>query len=245
VTRPLAGLSNTLVVILKMFLAASILWLAAVVFSYYSYSRLPIDANYDEVYLFADDVSGFIGLASIVISVVAAVVFLMWVYRAAKNIRLFTGATAVSKPGWAVAWYFVPIACLFKPYQDMREIWKASHGGDPAGRSIVVVWWLLLLGSILAWNAVGDSTVVADTVREYMRSLAAEVPADVLEIALAFVWLRLVQRVGAAYELNVHEGLLEHPPIPAGWYPDPSGQHELRYWDGTAWTQNGHDSATG
>ena len=21
-----------------------------------------------------------------------------------------------------------------------------------------------------------------------------------------------------------------------GWYPDPSGEHELRYWDGTAWT---------
>ena len=23
---------------------------------------------------------------------------------------------------------------------------------------------------------------------------------------------------------------------PANWYPDPSGQHELRYWDGREWT---------
>ena len=26
--------------------------------------------------------------------------------------------------------------------------------------------------------------------------------------------------------------------VPAGWYPDPSGQFETRYWDGTAWTHH-------
>jgi hypothetical protein len=25
---------------------------------------------------------------------------------------------------------------------------------------------------------------------------------------------------------------------PAGWYPDPSGRYELRYWDGSAWTEH-------
>ena len=25
---------------------------------------------------------------------------------------------------------------------------------------------------------------------------------------------------------------------PAGWYPDPSGRFELRYWNGTAWTEH-------
>jgi uncharacterized protein DUF2510/fibronectin type III domain protein len=26
------------------------------------------------------------------------------------------------------------------------------------------------------------------------------------------------------------------PAVPAAWYADPSGRHEIRYWDGTAWT---------
>jgi Protein of unknown function (DUF2510) len=26
------------------------------------------------------------------------------------------------------------------------------------------------------------------------------------------------------------------PMVPAGWYADPAGRHEYRYWDGTAWT---------
>jgi hypothetical protein len=25
---------------------------------------------------------------------------------------------------------------------------------------------------------------------------------------------------------------------PAGWYPDPSGRFEMRYWDGNAWTEH-------
>jgi hypothetical protein len=34
------------------------------------------------------------------------------------------------------------------------------------------------------------------------------------------------------------------PPQPAppfGWYPDPSGRHEQRYWDGTRWTEHVRD----
>ncbi len=26
------------------------------------------------------------------------------------------------------------------------------------------------------------------------------------------------------------------PQVPADWYPDPSGMHQFRYWDGAQWT---------
>ena len=25
---------------------------------------------------------------------------------------------------------------------------------------------------------------------------------------------------------------------PSNWYPDPLGRHELRYWDGSQWTEH-------
>lgn len=28
------------------------------------------------------------------------------------------------------------------------------------------------------------------------------------------------------------------PSVPAGWHPDPMGRHELRYWDGGAWSEH-------
>ena len=30
------------------------------------------------------------------------------------------------------------------------------------------------------------------------------------------------------------------PTIPAGWYPDPGGSAQQRYWDGTQWTEHLH-----
>ena len=29
------------------------------------------------------------------------------------------------------------------------------------------------------------------------------------------------------------------PAVPAGWYADPAGRFELRYWDGSTWTEHG------
>ncbi len=31
------------------------------------------------------------------------------------------------------------------------------------------------------------------------------------------------------------------PPPPPAWHPDPTGRHELRYWDGATWTQHVSD----
>ncbi len=28
------------------------------------------------------------------------------------------------------------------------------------------------------------------------------------------------------------------PAVPAGWFADPAGRYELRYWDGSAWTEH-------
>jgi hypothetical protein len=28
------------------------------------------------------------------------------------------------------------------------------------------------------------------------------------------------------------------PSVPPGWYADPAGRYELRYWDGSAWTEH-------
>jgi hypothetical protein len=45
----------------------------------------------------------------------------VWIYRANANAHALGGDLSVS-PGWAVGWFFVPIACLFKPYLAMRRL---------------------------------------------------------------------------------------------------------------------------
>jgi len=87
----------------------------------------------------------------------AAVAFCMWIHRASRIAHLFRPQMEYT-PGWAVGWYFIPIANLFKPYQVMREL---SQVADPASDAlpdhrsapvsgIVHAWWAcLLVGSVL------------------------------------------------------------------------------------------------
>jgi len=78
-----------------------------------------------------------------------AIVFIMWIYRAAVNSRGFGAEGMGDTPGWHVAWYFIPIANLFRPYQAMKQLWKIS--GNPGdwknqeSSGLIVVWWTLWL----------------------------------------------------------------------------------------------------
>jgi hypothetical protein len=48
-----------------------------------------------------------------------------------------------------------------------------------------------------------------------------------------------VSRLGAA--ITEAAGLGSVPQAAAGWFADPAGRHELRFWDGASWTEHVSD----
>jgi hypothetical protein len=40
---------------------------------------------------------------------------------------------------------------------------------------------------------------------------------------------------------DVRTSLPAYKGLPAGWEPDPTGRHQLRYWDGSRWTDSVED----
>jgi len=90
-----------------------------------------------------------------------AIVFLMWVYRVYSNLYLFRVSGLTYSPGWAVGYFFIPIISLFRPYQALQEVWRASDPDVPAddrrgwrdtdSSPVILLWWLLwIAGGILA-----------------------------------------------------------------------------------------------
>ena len=65
-------------------------------------------------------------LPLMIIGVGTLVLVLMWIHRANYNAHQLGAAEMKFTPGWAIGWYFIPIAMLWKPYQAMKEIWQAS-----------------------------------------------------------------------------------------------------------------------
>ena len=74
-------------------------------------------------------------------------------------------------------------------------------------------------------------------------------PGQVAQVQYSPTWLFFmagtIQQVGVRGMVNPGAVPQAAPAVgaaqPAGWHPDPSGRHELRYWSGTAWTDDVSD----
>ncbi len=86
----------------------------------------------------------FVDLARLLVFL-ACCVSLFWIVRASKNAHSFKPRMKIS-PLWAVGWYLVPVAYLFKPYEAMSEIWDASSTTFRKGvNPLLVSWWICFL----------------------------------------------------------------------------------------------------
>lgn len=129
-----------------------------------------------------------LGLAALATAVVVS----RWIYRANSNARALGARGMAFTPGGAVGWYFVPIANLWKPYQAMREIWKASAG--PLGwqrrpvSALLPCWWLLAIvgpstAGWVTWGAGKGMDGIDENAAEHLGeavSLGVLIPASLL-----------------------------------------------------------------
>jgi heme/copper-type cytochrome/quinol oxidase subunit 4 len=121
-----------------------------------------------------------VAIVYLIVSIAIIVLFCFWIYRANCNARAL-GATGMNfTPGWSVGWFFIPIASLWKPYQAMREIWKASV--DPINwRSLptdpLLGWWW---AGFIVSNILGQIAFRMSMAAESVESLRSATIADIL-----------------------------------------------------------------
>jgi hypothetical protein len=140
-----------------------------------------------------------IGGVHFVVIVASIVIFCIWIYRANYNARQLGAADMRFSPGWAVGWYFIPIANLWKPYQAMKEIWKASadpaHWQDQPRGSILPVWWTFFLLSNIMSNASFRLSLRANTLPELVAASSVSIANDVLDLISTLTALMLVGQI--------------------------------------------------
>lgn len=102
----------------------------------------------------------FISILHGFLFVAAIVFFLIWEFRAFKNLSPLRAQNSEFTPGWAVGWWFIPFANLVKPYQAMSDLWTDSdpdfdaEGGflsNAVGAPRIMGWWwaLFIVSNIL------------------------------------------------------------------------------------------------
>jgi Protein of unknown function (DUF2510) len=83
-------------------------------------------------------------------------------------------------------------------------------------------------------GGVGEQT--GSVVGGYADTAATSASSGVVDAAAGVVGGATAEVTQAAE--TVVEAVPESSGVPAGWYADPSGRFELRYWDGNAWTEH-------
>jgi Domain of unknown function (DUF4328) len=132
-----------------------------------------------------------------------------WIYVTNANAHAFgTGEMSIS-PGWAIGWFFVPIANLFKPYEGVKETWQVSHnvaGLIEEAESPIVRWWwgLWIVTGIVGWVSIrlGGLSETPLEGAYYFDLLTA-----LLNVALCLVLIRLMRRLAHAQQLARHGGV--------------------------------------
>jgi hypothetical protein len=136
------------------------------------------------------------------------IVFGVWIVRSGKNAWLFAGLTRSAwragsssspkfledTPGWAVGWYFIPIASFWKPYVAMRDIVRASTLGAGLSGWLLPSWWSLWIFSQFTGHGtvkivIGKSSWVS------AEALVYGISGIGIEIALHTVAILLVRGV--------------------------------------------------
>jgi hypothetical protein len=153
-----------------------------------------------------DQRQGLIGVAQFGMLIALIVLFCLWIPRANRNARAL-GATGMRfTPRWCVIWYVIPIMNLFRPYQAMKEIWKASVPNEATpwqnreASGILPLWWTLWLASGFAGRLAWKLSTRAEDLDEILRGSWATFVADAVDIPLAVVAMLLVRGIHAMQE---------------------------------------------
>jgi len=140
-----------------------------------------------------------IGIATLILYVVTAIPFLMWISRANANCHGFHARGMRFTPGWAVGWYFIPIMNLFRPYQVMAEIWKVSKRPQDweslSTPGIVSAWWALWLIAAFVGRLYFRLAMKAETIPELQSLSNLSLFVDVLSVFLTLVAFKLVSSI--------------------------------------------------
>lgn len=146
-----------------------------------------------DVFETAADVSGAAALDDVLLwvnagaLVVAAVAFIVWLWRARANAELLVGPHGQRLTReWVIGAWICPVVNLWFPYRVVVDVWRASSPNRAHGDGLVVWWWMTFLVSWLFTRFITLAGIV-DTV-----ALIASCALDVVSGVLALLVVRRI-----------------------------------------------------
>jgi hypothetical protein len=152
---------------------------------------------------------------TLIVEAITAILFIVWFYRAYRNLVRVGISDLRFGPGWAAGGWFVPILNFFRQKQIANDIWKASASAGSIGFArrwelalpAVINWWwgtwilsglLIAIGSIEISSAHKHVAFALDAIHRERGGVWWQQVGIVVAIAaavLAIIFVRDVTRM--------------------------------------------------
>jgi hypothetical protein len=196
----------------------------------------------------ADDFVQATAALLVVIAITTGIVWIVWQWRAAKNVEAYASYGTRFSPTWSIWGWIIPCASLVIPVLTLNDLWRASEpstsvqfAGKRRGSVLIGVWWAAFLIASFAGRGLSTGSDDSDVTIASVRSAdQTALFGMVLTITAAILAMFVVVQLTDRLEAMRAAGPATTPVVgPApGWYTDPAGRFQHRYWNGAQWTEN-------
>jgi hypothetical protein len=172
-------------------------------------------SNYEQLLLFQDLNNGLtvddsvlerneereeiISICIFAIFIVTGIVFAKWTHQAVVNSRGFGSKSMKYTPGWAAAYYFIPIINIYKPYKVMMEVWKVSmnpnNWQNQGGTLLISFWWYSWIIVGYVGIAVSKQFFKSETLEAYIQAYQLYIAHDVANFIVALLAILVVNTI--------------------------------------------------
>ncbi|MDX6238795.1 MAG: hypothetical protein QOG10_3610, partial [Kribbellaceae bacterium] len=151
----------------------------------------------------ADTISKITSIPNVVVSVAAAVVFVIWLWRARVNSEVFCQADHRRSHGWVLASWFCPGPNLWYPKQIVDDVWLASDPATPFWSDdlrrlekplLTKVWWCSWVGALAFDVVIRRFLMWMDPTVGSLRGIALAGTASLILTAASAIGATLVIR---------------------------------------------------
>jgi hypothetical protein len=159
-----------------------------------------------------DTREAIVGYVQTALFIATAVIFLAWIHRTYKNLGPLKAAGLRFTPGWAVGWFFIPFANLFRPYQVVSEIYKFSDPKESLpdnyrrinflSSNIVGWWWGLYLLSNIVAQITLRIVLRGETASDFITSTSVSMASDAIDIIGIIVTIIMIRDISRFQDMK-------------------------------------------
>jgi len=208
--KPNGQRAKNAILLIWMMLALDIVSLIS---KYFQYDFLQAVANGYEISMEKananDTREQIISLLYLITYIISAITFIQWFRRAYYNLHQKVSNLSYGE-GWAAGSWFVPILCLFRPYQIMRELYIETKA-VLTRKGIIVhqnfntttlgLWWTFWIVNNAMGQYVFRYAQQAEAIDELTLITVISMATNIIGVLLALVTIKVIANYVAVESL--------------------------------------------